>query len=287
MLVEIYLLEQLAAFARNGTLSAASEELHLTQPTLTRSMQKLEQVLGVPLFDRIHKTIHLNENGLLAADYAARILSLEGEMMKRLYLQERSRTSITLGSISPGPVKELVPRLSDLVRGETISAEEADEQALLDGLRNNYYQIIALNHSVNDDSLYCQKVFGERLYFCYYPDDSKTKPEGVWFQDIDGTNILVPDKNGFWDELVHTHMHNSTFIIQDTNRTLNLVAENSTLPAFSSDIGIKHDIVRPNRIAVPILDDSAYADYYCICSKSNAKMIKIISLLAPPNNDSI
>lgn len=34
-------LEQLVAVADYGTLSAAAEALHISQPTLTRSMQKL------------------------------------------------------------------------------------------------------------------------------------------------------------------------------------------------------------------------------------------------------
>ena len=41
-MIDTYLLEQLTAVYECGTLSAASEKLHLTQPTLTRSMQKLE-----------------------------------------------------------------------------------------------------------------------------------------------------------------------------------------------------------------------------------------------------
>lgn len=51
-MIEIYLLEQLAAVAKYGTLSAAAEHLHLAQPSLSRSMQKLEDLLGVTLFER-------------------------------------------------------------------------------------------------------------------------------------------------------------------------------------------------------------------------------------------
>ena len=45
-MIEIYLLEQFAAFARCGTLLKASEELHITQPTLSRSMKKLEEEMN-------------------------------------------------------------------------------------------------------------------------------------------------------------------------------------------------------------------------------------------------
>ncbi len=47
MLIETALPEQLDAFARCGTLSAAAKELHLSQPALTRAMKWLEE-LGVP-----------------------------------------------------------------------------------------------------------------------------------------------------------------------------------------------------------------------------------------------
>ena len=51
---ELHQLEQLITVAECGTLSAAAEELHLSQPALSRSMQKLEAELQVPLFTR-HK----------------------------------------------------------------------------------------------------------------------------------------------------------------------------------------------------------------------------------------
>lgn len=49
-------LRQLVAFQRFGTLSAAADELHITQPTMTRAMRRLEREVGVPLFDRSAKT---------------------------------------------------------------------------------------------------------------------------------------------------------------------------------------------------------------------------------------
>lgn len=52
-MIEIHLFEQLVAFASCGTLSAAADQLHISQPALSRSMQRLEDELGIA-FDR-HK----------------------------------------------------------------------------------------------------------------------------------------------------------------------------------------------------------------------------------------
>lgn len=57
-MIETYLLQQLIAFSKNGTLSAASENLHISQPALSQSMKKLEDILGVPIFERTKTNSH-------------------------------------------------------------------------------------------------------------------------------------------------------------------------------------------------------------------------------------
>ena len=74
-MIELYLLENLYAVYEHKTLTLAAEKLHLTQPSLSRSMQKLEGILGVSLFDRQKNRIILNENGVLAAKYAKKIFA--------------------------------------------------------------------------------------------------------------------------------------------------------------------------------------------------------------------
>lgn len=276
MYIEIYLLEQLDAFARHGTLAAASEELHLTQPTLTRSMQKLESQLGVSLFERENKKIGLNENGRLAADYAARILSVENEMKHRLTLLEKSRRTLSFGSVSPGPVKELVPLFSDLFSDKIIQSEMKESGELIEGLNNDLYRMIVLNYPIERKGLFCKKVFSERLYYCFVPTDHPVDTNGIYFRDINGRSILMPIGCGFWEQIVAENMPDSKVILQDGNETINLISKHSDLAAFSSDIAIKHNIIRPFRVMIPILDDAAKADYYCVCRENDKEIIRVI-----------
>ena len=62
-MVELEQLKQLISFKKYGTLSKAAENLYISQPTLSRSIQKLEKTLGVELFDRKKNKMVLNENG--------------------------------------------------------------------------------------------------------------------------------------------------------------------------------------------------------------------------------
>jgi len=53
----------LDAVARCGSFSAASAELHLTQPAVSMQIKQLEGILGLPLFEHMGKQIHLTEAG--------------------------------------------------------------------------------------------------------------------------------------------------------------------------------------------------------------------------------
>ena len=59
-MIELYQLRQFMAFADSGTLSEAAHILHLSQPALSRNMKKLEEDLGVSLFERTKNKLTLN-----------------------------------------------------------------------------------------------------------------------------------------------------------------------------------------------------------------------------------
>lgn len=68
-----HLLRQFLAVAREGSLSAAANTLCVTQPALTKSIQRLEQELGVKLFERLPRGIALTKHGQVMLVHAQRI----------------------------------------------------------------------------------------------------------------------------------------------------------------------------------------------------------------------
>ena len=81
-MVDYNILEQFVTFYRTGTLRETAKQMHISQPALTRNIQKLEAEFEVPLFHRTKNSISLNETGLLAAEDAAMLLKQTENMLR-------------------------------------------------------------------------------------------------------------------------------------------------------------------------------------------------------------
>ena len=63
--MELLQLKYFTAAAEQQHITKAAERLHIAQPALTQSIKKLEEEMGVRLFDRSGRNIVLNETGRL------------------------------------------------------------------------------------------------------------------------------------------------------------------------------------------------------------------------------
>ncbi len=59
-----YSLEVVDAVARNGSFSAAAQELHRVPSAVSYTVRQLEEWLAVPLFERRHRDVELTPAGV-------------------------------------------------------------------------------------------------------------------------------------------------------------------------------------------------------------------------------
>lgn len=74
--MEFRVLRYFLAVAREQSISAAAQALHLTQPTLSRQLRELEEELGKQLMVRGSRRIELTEDGMLLRKRAEEIMEL-------------------------------------------------------------------------------------------------------------------------------------------------------------------------------------------------------------------
>lgn len=267
-MIEIYLLEQLEAFTKYGTLSHAAEHLNITQPSLSRAMKKLEDILGVTLFERQKNRIILNKTGELAAEYARRILKDEEEMVRHIKAYDKSLHTLVLASCAPGPLMKLLPQATGIFSHLTVSSIVDTEENLIKGLKNSEYGIIILSHPLESEDIICQEYISEQLNLSVNRMHPAASYQQISFADMDGQNFIMYAYVGFWEDIVREKMPNAVFFKQETMDAVGELTRYSDLPSFSSNITLEINADRQNdRIHIPFSDPESRATFYLICLK--------------------
>ena len=279
-MIEIYLLEQLVGLSEYSTLSEAAEHLHVTQPTLTRSIRKLEELLGVRLFHREKNRIYINDNGRLAVEYAKRILDSEKEMINAIQTLERSRHTISIGSCAPAPNLLIIPKLKELYPEMQIDSEIKSEQELINGLKRGEFQLITLTREVSENGLCCKKIGTEHLRLSVLPAHPAAVMDSVSFSDINSGSFLVYRNLGVWENIGREYMPNAHFIFQNGMDEYLEVVNASFLPTFDTDWGVTIYGNSTNRVSVPINDNAAKKTFYAVYKDSERNRFdKLIELI--------
>ncbi len=275
-MLELYQLVQLLAVAECGTISGAAERLHLSQPALSRSMQKLEDHLQVTLFDRQKNKITLNPNGELAVEQARRVVRQAQDLVEQVRAFDRSQRTISIGSCAPAPLWRLVPLVSQLYPEMTVSSEMKEISLLLDGLRDGVYQFIILPFASEEPECCCFPFETEQLYFSLPPAHPLAGEKGLRFADIDGETILLLSQIGFWREVCRQKMPLSRALVQTEQADYQELVQASALPSFVSDLAMRWMGRPENRVVIPILDPEASAVYHFLCKKESRRKLSAL-----------
>lgn len=273
-MLELEQLQHLIAFYEYKTLSNAAKELHISQPVLTRSMQKLEEELGVSLFTRSKNKISLNETGMQAIGHAKKIIQEAENMKDQLKAFDRSLHTFSIGTCAPAPNIYITQKIAQMYPDKTIMSELKTTDQLIQGLKNNNYTIILMPTDIEDEHIESIPLMEESLYFSLPFNHPLSNRESLSLKEMDGEKMLLMSNIGFWHEMHIRTMPNTKFLIQKDRSVFYDLIELSTLPSFTSDFVMKTEKVPPKRKIIPITDKEAHVTFYCWYLKENESKLK-------------
>lgn len=109
--MEIHQLRYFVAVAEEGNFSHAAEREHVSQPSLSQQIHKLEDELGQQLFDRLPRSVVLTEAGRTFLGYARQILADIGDARRSVAaLEGEVAGKLSVGAI-PSIALYVLPRL--------------------------------------------------------------------------------------------------------------------------------------------------------------------------------
>lgn len=139
--MELDQLRYFVAAAEEQNITRAAERVHVTQPALSRQLARLERELGINLFERVKKRIHITDAGRFFLDRARRILcDVETSAQQVREQFGDARRVLRLGILSPflddiaGPALREFRKLAPRTR---VSLFELRPSEQLDRLRNH------------------------------------------------------------------------------------------------------------------------------------------------------
>lgn len=273
-MIDLSLLEQLVTLSACQTLSETAKQLHISQPALSRSMKKLEDYLGIQLFERSKNRITLNEIGETTAIYAKKLLQAEQEMIAHIRALDRKRYTLAFGSCALTPINKLLPFLTTSFEGMTISSALQDENTLIQGLEQDLYHFIILSHPL-DEIGYCNiKWDEEHLLVTVLKDHPLAQHKELHLSDLNGCNILLYAGTGFWDALLRKALPDTHFISHNEYHILDELTAASIWPRFKTTQTLVPSDIGDQRVSIPIVDKEVNVEYFCICKEKNRKILE-------------
>lgn len=148
--MEFHQLRYFAAAAEDLSISRAAARLHVTQPAMSRAIAQLEEELGVALFDRIRKRIHLTDAGRFFLSKARQIIC-DAETGAQQVREQfgKARRTLRLGFLTPFLDDLVAPAVREFRQRHPktlVSLFELAPRAQLDRLRNHELDIAILGN---------------------------------------------------------------------------------------------------------------------------------------------
>ncbi|MFO7719412.1 MAG: LysR substrate-binding domain-containing protein [Gillisia sp.] len=188
-------LQYVLAVAEHQNFTKAAQKVFVTQPTLSMQIQKLEDELGVRIFDRSKKPIQLTETGRKIVNQARNIVN-ESDRIQDIVDQEKGFIG---GTFRIGVIPTIMPTLLPMFLNNFIKKypkvklkiEELNTDTIVERLKEGH-----LDAAIAATPLEIENIKEQVLYYepfvAYIPQSHRlSKLEKLKVEDLDIDDILL------------------------------------------------------------------------------------------------
>lgn len=244
--MELRLLRYFLTVAKEQSFTKAAEQLHITQPTLSRQMAALEDELGITLFLRNGKRTTLTDEGILLKRRALEILNLEEKTLKEL----KGNEDIVEGTITIGcgefAAVETLARICKTYKEKyplvQISLHTATADTVYEMMKKGLVDIALFLEPVDTEGLdYIRIADCDHWCVGMRPDDPLAEKELIKKEDLFGKPLILPERMNIQSELANW------FGKDFSNLQI----------AFTSNLGTNAGVMAANGLGYPISIEGA------------------------------
>ena len=202
-------LRYIVALARERHFGRAAEKCFVSQPTLSVAVKKLEDELGVPLFERGGSEVTVTPLGTRIVEQAQRVLE-EAATIKSLAVagKDELATPLRFGAIytiGPYLMPQLIPLLHKRAPRMPLLIQENYTSRLAELLKNGEVDVAALSLPFAEPGIVTQAVYDEPFRVLMPADHAWAKKARIPAADLCRENLLLLSSgNCFREQVLQT-----------------------------------------------------------------------------------
>ena len=174
-------LELIVAICRAGSFSGAAKELGIAQPTLSKSIGRLEAKLGIQLFERTNASARPTVYGQFVADHASTLLQSVTTLGHELEQMAKGEAGLLRIGVGPAtrlhPLPKVMRKAAQAFPRLQFVTRYAGPNLMMRALRAGTFDIVFCNHQLatSQDDFIRVKVFEDRYIVVARPDHPALK----------------------------------------------------------------------------------------------------------------
>ena len=191
----------------HGSVSAAAQALHLTQPAVSQRLASLETQLGVPLFDRIGKRLVLTDAGSALIPKAEEVQRAERAALQAAAdFAGGARGSLRLATSHHIGLHRLAPILRDFVREHPqvdLDIQFEDSEAAHELIRDGHADLAVVTlDPQGPQGLTYEPIWSDPLRLVVAKDHPLLQAPRLSFRQLAEEPVILPGLNTYTGRII-------------------------------------------------------------------------------------
>lgn len=255
--MEIHQLTYFVAVAETGSFSRAAERCNIAQPSLSQQIQKLEQELGEPLFDRLPRKVVLTDAGRTLLPRAVSILSDLQDIKHTLNQNaDAGHGLLNVGfipTIAPFVLPRVIQRFSQEFPNARLTVQEDLTETIVRNLLDGKLDVGITSMPIHHRLIRTQELLTEPLLVASAKENDFITRASIHVKELDDFPFIALSEMHCLGEQVQSFCHRQ-------NLELKIVCDTSQLTTVKNcvEIGLGVSLV-PRALALS--DKSQQVNY--------------------------
>ncbi len=268
--MELAQLRQFLAVAEAQNFTRAADQIQLSQPALSRSIGRLEEELGQPVFERQTRKVALTDAGQLLQSRAQQILAMVDDTVAEISDDgESGRIRLAaIPTIAPFYLPELLQRFASDFPRANVTVQEDTTDNLMKRCTQGEIDLAIVALPITAKYLEVETLFDEELLLVVAPDHPLASKKQVRMTDIEPLPFVLLDEAHCLSDNIQTLCRQRSFHPISVERT-------SQLATVQELVSLDHGVSMVPEMAVNV-DASDRRTYRSITGTQAKRTIAMV-----------